>query len=388
MIPSYPYPKAFRRGNIFLMRRALQKKEIRIVFLGGTNLYTNIDYDSFYEMIKKELIEKDDSYSFDNNEKPFVEMDYERGIPVRIYNEITKSLTHLFKEKIGVLLEQNPNFELLNLEYAGMSSLGGMFYLEQVLNWKPDIVFLDFSMEDPNEKFHEESSEGLIRTLLENDIAVSLILSCSKNGLGYAGHQKFLSLHYNLPVLDLDLALQNDIRAGEYPESDVFNEDRTFTKKGLEILGNYFTRFWDMIVHVLPDESYEIPKSPCFLGSLKHFQQHKIAISPRTREGSILFDEKLTYNMFFLEYKMDPEPNNASLEVYIDKKLIRDLGVHSILCSPKKAELFVDGHPEPEKHHIQIRTSRAQRRVNWTYATLHLQLGLGSQEPFPTSDKT
>ena len=363
MIPSYPYPKAFRRGNIFRMRRALQKKEIRIVFLGGTNLYTNIDYDSFYEMIKKELIEKDDSYSFDNNEKPFVEMDYERGIPVRIYNEITKSLTHLFKEKIGVLLEQ-------------------------VLNWKPDIVFLDFSMEDPNEKFHEESSEGLIRTLLENDIAVSLILSCSKNGLGYAGHQKFLSLHYNLPVLDLDLALQNDIRAGEYPESDVFNEDRTFTKKGLEILGNYFTRFWDMIVHVLPDESYEIPKSPCFLGSLKHFQQHKIAISPRTREGSILFDEKLTYNMFFLEYKMDPEPNNASLEVYIDKKLIRDLGVHSILCSPKKAELFVDGHPEPEKHHIQIRTSRAQRRVNWTYATLHLQLGLGSQEPFPTSDKT
>lgn len=146
MIPSYPYPKAFRRGNIFRMRRALQKKEIRIVFLGGTNLYANIDYDSFYEMIKKELIEKDDSYSFDNNEKPFVEMDYERGIPVRIYNEITKSLTHLFKEKIGVLLEQNPNFELLNLEYAGMSSLGGMFYLEQVLNWKPDIVFLDFSM--------------------------------------------------------------------------------------------------------------------------------------------------------------------------------------------------------------------------------------------------
>ena len=101
MIPSYPYPKAFRRGNIFRMRRALQKKEIRIVFLGGTNLYANIDYDSFYEMIKKELIEKDDSYSFDSNEKPFVEMDYERGIPVRIYNEITKSLAHLFKEKIG-----------------------------------------------------------------------------------------------------------------------------------------------------------------------------------------------------------------------------------------------------------------------------------------------
>ena len=58
MIPSYPYPKAFRRGNIFRMKRALQKKEIRIVFLGGTNLYANIDYDAFYEMIKKELIEK------------------------------------------------------------------------------------------------------------------------------------------------------------------------------------------------------------------------------------------------------------------------------------------------------------------------------------------
>ena len=79
-------------------------------------------------------MKKDDSYSFDSNEKPFVEMDYERGIPVRIYNEITKSLAHLFKEKIGVLLEQNPNFELLNLEYTGMSSLGGMFYLEQILD--------------------------------------------------------------------------------------------------------------------------------------------------------------------------------------------------------------------------------------------------------------
>ena len=388
MLPIYPYPKAFRRGNIFRMRRALQKKEIRIAFLGGTNLYANIDYDSFYEMVKKEWMEKDDSYTFTKDEKPFVEMNYEHAIPSRIYEKMTETFAHSFKEKIGTLLEQKPNFEILNLEYAGMSSLGGMFHLEELLDWNPDIVFLDFSMEDPGEKFHEESSEGLIRSLLENDIAVSLILSCSKNGLGYAGPQKPLSLHYILPVLDLSLALQNDIQTGEYREADVFNEDRTFTKKGHKILGSYFTRFIDMIVHVLPDESYEIPKKPCFLGSLKYFQQHKIAISPRTREGSILFDEKLTYNMFFLEYQMDPEPNNASLEIYIDKKLVRDLGVHSILSSQKKAELFIDGHPEPEKHHIQIRTSRVQRRVNWTYATLHLQLGLGSQEPFAASDKT
>lgn len=388
MMPIYPYPKAFRRGNIFRMRRALQKKEIRIAFLGGTNLYANIDYDSFYEMVKKEWMEKDDSYTFTKDEKPSVEMNYEHAIPNRIYEKMTETFARSFKEKIGVLLEQNPNFEILNLEYTGMSSLGGMFHLERLLDWNPDIVFLDFSMEDPGEKFHEESSEGLIRTLLENDIAVSLILSCSKNGLGYAGHQKYLSLHYNLPVLDLDLALQDDIQTGEYRESDVFNEDRTFTRKGHEILSSYFTRFIDMIVHVLPDEAYKIPENPCFLGSLKYFQQHKIAISPRTREGSILFDEKLTYNMFFLEYQMDPEPNNASLEIYIDKKLVRDLGVHSILSSQKKAELFIDGHPEPEKHHIQIRTSRVQRRVNWTYATLHLQLGLGSQEPFAASDKT
>lgn len=388
MMPIYPYPKAFRRGNIFRMRRALQKKEIRIAFLGGTNLYANIDYDSFYEMVKKEWMEKDDSYTFTKDEKPSVEMNYEHAIPNRIYEKMTETFARSFKEKIGVLLEQNPNFEILNLEYTGMSSLGGMFHLERLLDWNPDIVFLDFSMEDPGEKFHEESSEGLIRTLLENDIAVSLILSCSKNGLGYAGHQKYLSLHYNLPVLDLDLALQDDIQTGEYRESDVFNQDRTFTRKGHEILSSYFTRFIDMIVHVLPDEAYKIPENPCFLGSLKYFQQHKIAISPRTREGSILFDEKLTYNMFFLEYQMDPEPNNASLEIYIDKKLVRDLGVHSILSSQKKAELFIDGHPEPEKHHIQIRTSRVQRRVNWTYATLHLQLGLGSQEPFAASDKT
>ena len=388
MMPIYPYPKAFRRGNIFRMRRALQKKEIRIAFLGGTNLYANIDYDSFYEMVKKEWMEKDDSYTFTKDEKPSVEMNYEHAIPNRIYEKMTETFARSFKEKIGVLLEQNPNFEILNLEYTGMSSLGGMFHLERLLDWNPDIVFLDFSMEDPGEKFHEESSEGLIRTLLENDIAVSLILSCSKNGLGYAGHQKYLSLHYNLPVLDLDLALQDDIQTGEYRESDVFNEDRTFTRKGHEILSSYFTRFIDMIVHVLPDEAYKIPENPCFLGSLKYFQQHKIAISPRTREGSILFDEKLTYNIFFLEYQMDPEPNNASLEIYIDKKLVRDLGVHSILSSQKKAELFIDGHPEPEKHHIQIRTSRVQRRVNWTYATLHLQLGLGSQEPFAASDKT
>lgn len=387
MIPIYPYPKAFRRGNIFRMKRALEKKEIRIAFLGGTNLYANIDYDAFYEKVKKELMEKDDSFHFDENERPFVEMNDEHGIPSPLHDKMTQTFADSFKEKIGPLLKQKPNFELLNLEYAGMTSLGGMFYLEQLLDWKPDIVFLDFSMEDPGEKFHEESSEGLIRTLLDNDIAVSLLLSCSKNGLGYAGHQKFLSLHYNLPVLDLSLALQDDIQSGKYEESDVFNEDRTFTQNGHEILADYFTRFIDMIVHVLPDESYELPENPCFLGSLQYFQQHKIAISPRAKEGSIVFDEKLTYNMFFLQYQLDPEPNNASLEVYVDKQLVRDLGVHSILSSQKTAELFIGGYPEPEKHHIQIRTSRVQRRVNWNYATLHLRLGLGSQEPFTTSDK-
>ena len=387
MMPIYPYPKAFRRGNIFRMRHALQKKEIRIAFLGGTNLYANIDYDRFYEQVKKELEKKDDGYLFDSEEKPYIEMNYDRGIPVRIYDEMTQKFTTSLKEKLGNMLEQKPEFEILNLEYVGMSSLGGMFHLEELLAWKPDIVFLDFSMEDPGEKFHEESSEGLIRALLEEDIAVSLILSCSKKGLGYAGHQKFLALHYNLPVLDLSLALQDDIQAGKYREIDVYNEDRTFTTKGHKILGDYFTRFIDMIVHVLPDESYEFPENPCFLGSLEYFRQHKISISPRTREGSILFDEKLTYNMFFLQYQMDPEPNNASLEIYIDKKLVRDLGVHSILSAQKNVELFIDGPPEPERHHIQIRTSRQQRRVNWTYATLHLELGLGSQQPFSTSDK-
>ena len=72
MMPIYPYPKAFRRGNIFRMRHALQKKEIRIAFLGGTNLYANIDYDRFYEQVKKELEKKDDGYLFDSEEKPIL----------------------------------------------------------------------------------------------------------------------------------------------------------------------------------------------------------------------------------------------------------------------------------------------------------------------------
>ena len=118
-------------------------------------------------------------------------------------------------------------------------------------------------MEDPGEKLHEETSEALIRALLQEDIAVSLILSCSKNGLGYAGHQKYLSLYYKLPVLDLSRALQEDIQAEHYTENELFNEDRTFTTKGHKVLGEYFTRFIDMIVHVIPDESYEMPQNPC-----------------------------------------------------------------------------------------------------------------------------
>lgn len=387
MQPIYPYPKAFRRGNIYRLRRALEKKEIRIVFLGGTNLYANIDYEALWKKAKEELEESDFSYSFEEDEIPDLEMDDERGIPVRAYEEMTDKFTHSFEEKVGGLLTQKPKFELLNLEYAGMSSVGGMFYLEEILDWKPDIVFLDFSMEDPGEKLHEETSEALIRTLLQEDIAVSLILSCSKNGLGYAGHQKYLSLYYKLPVLDLSRALQEDIQAEHYTENELFNEDRTFTTKGHKVLGEYFTRFIDMIVHVIPDESYKMPQNPCFLGSLQYFQKHKIAVPPRIREGSILFDKKITYNMFFLQYQLDPEQNNASLEIYIDKKLVRELGVHSVLTSQKNIEIFIDGHSKPEKHHIQIRTSKIQGRVNWTYSRLHLQLGLGSQEPFSTPDQ-
>ena len=165
-------------------------------------------------------------------------------------------------------------------------------------------------------------------------------------------------MYYKLPVLDLSRALQEDIQAEHYTENELFNEDRTFTTKGHKVLGEYFTRFIDMIVHVIPDESYEMPQNPCFLGSLQYFQKHKIVIPPRIREGSILFDKKITYNMFFLQYQLDPEQNNASLEIYIDKKLVRELGVHSVLTSQKNIEIFIDGHSKPEKHHIQIRTSK------------------------------
>ncbi|MBX3742006.1 MAG: SGNH/GDSL hydrolase family protein [Akkermansiaceae bacterium] len=116
---------------------------------------------------------------------------------------------------------------------GGSGSQLGMFRLERdVLRHKPDLVFLDFTVNDGSDEMDEQSLasyEAIIRTLLRNDVAVMPVVMLFKwhaekpetTPPRHAEHLR-LATAYGLPAADVCAEIQKKAKAGLKP-ADLWN---------------------------------------------------------------------------------------------------------------------------------------------------------------------
>ena len=124
----------------------------------------------------------------------------------------------LLAEKLGGLL--GAEVEMLNAGIGATDSLFGCARARrQVLPFEPDVVVVDFTVNDACGEIYKESFESLVRLLLSdaNVKAVVVLENCFFDGRENARRlHSEVAAHYGLPVVDTALFFDQAMESGEH----------------------------------------------------------------------------------------------------------------------------------------------------------------------------
>lgn len=154
------------------------------------------------------------------------------------------------------LCEKYPDTKI-NYVNAGMSGtpsiLGNIRVQRDVLDCKPDLVFVEFAVNDGNDQIYKDSYEALVRTILsqEQNPAVALYFTVIKSGHTCESFMSQIGEAYGLPMVSLNNSLKPEFDSGAMTWED-YSDDESHPN----VWGHEMTR--DLIVNMLEKVTEEV----------------------------------------------------------------------------------------------------------------------------------
>ncbi len=151
---------------------------------------------------------------------------------------------HAFADKY---MPDPTRLRYVNAGISGTPSVLGITRLEQdVLSKDPDIVFVEFAVNDNNQTPYRIVYESMVRKLLMSDSqpAVVLIFTFMESGYSCQPHMQQVGNHYDLGMISVKDAVQPQITLGNISWSD-YSSDYTHPNTAAhafiaEMIGYYF----------------------------------------------------------------------------------------------------------------------------------------------------
>ncbi len=151
------------------------------------------------------------------------------------------------------LSEQYPS-ATVNYVNAGLSGtpsiLGDMRLERDVLSYEPDIVFVEFAVNDGNATEYKNHYESLVRTLLEDerDIAVVLLFTIVESGHTCQPHMTQIGENYDLPMISLPDSLWVEIEAGRMTWDDYSGDQSHPHIEGSKIVRDFIVNYFEELI--------------------------------------------------------------------------------------------------------------------------------------------
>lgn len=118
-----------------------------------------------------------------------------------------------------------------------------------VLQFQPDFIIVDFTVNDQAEEFYGKSYERLIRTLLgaESNPAVVLLFMTMEDGTNAQEFHSKVGEKYKLPMISYGNVVLAEIEAGKYQWKDISPDDIHPNDRGHAIAGELVCTYLDRI---------------------------------------------------------------------------------------------------------------------------------------------
>ncbi len=243
----------------------------------------------------------------------------------------------------------------INAGLSGTPSILGVVRAERDLfaDKTPDIVFIEFAVNDGDGQMYKNCYESLVKKCLEkdNDPAVVLLFTVLKNRYSCQKHMSAIGEHYNLPMISVGDAINPMFDAG-LMTWEKYSEDESHPNVwGHELVKDFVMNYINKVNEKAKTEDAPepspIPDTPLNsteYSEVKLLERDQMTVtkvegfeetdnvitsfnngwSYRSKEGaSITFTEN--FKTLFLVFKCNNSASLADAEVYVDGELASTL---------------------------------------------------------------
>ena len=153
----------------------------------------------------------------------------------------------------------NASFSFVNGGIGGTTShYGGARAWKDVLCYRPDIVTVDFSVNDDANEFFEETYEGTLRRLLAAPSAPAVVVlnnvfyDTGKNAQDY--HNRIAD-HYGIPHVSIKDTVYPDVESGKIVRADITPDNLHPNDKGHRLVADEICKLLDSIKAEMEEET-------------------------------------------------------------------------------------------------------------------------------------
>lgn len=224
------------------------------------------------------------------------------------------------------------------------SILGNLRVSEETLPAQPDIIFIEFAVNDGGEPDYTVSYESLVRTCLEaeNNPAVILLFTYMENGHTCQDKQQEIGAHYDLGMISVRDAILPEMEAGRMAWSEYGDDDVHPSVAGHRLVADFIAKYFEKAAAKKPDSSYSVPAEAVHPGLFSGGALHDAANmtykdgdwTPGTNNqrfqagfvyqkggGNAPLTFDLTAQTLFLVYKLSPDKAYGMAGVYVNGEL-------------------------------------------------------------------
>lgn len=166
----------------------------------------------------------------------------------------------------------------VNAGISGTPSLLGNLRLERdVLSADPDIVFVEFAVNDGQEGDYKNAYESLVRTLLtqDKDIAVVLLFTVLDSGYTCQEHMSQIGANYGLPMISVHDSVYEEIEAGRMTWQDYSNDQSHPNAYGHKCITDFVDNYYQKVLAAVDENTGDIDKNlPDPVFSAKYMNMH------------------------------------------------------------------------------------------------------------------
>lgn len=212
----------------------------------------------------------------------------------------------------------NAAFSFVNGGIGGTTShYGGARAWKDVLCYRPNIVTVDFSVNDDANEFFEETYEGTIRRLLAAPSAPAVVVlnnvfyDTGKNAQDY--HNRIAD-HYGIPHVSIKDTVYPDVESGKIVRADITPDNLHPNDKGHRLVADEICKLLDSIKAEMEEET---------------IAGENIEGKSTKTEASVLLPAPLTENAYEHSRLIQIQDNEAILDGFlvdpIEKKGMLDI---------------------------------------------------------------